>query len=319
MTIIGIDVSKKTFDATLRRPERPRLRQKFANKLSGFCEVLKWVQAQGEGPVTVGMEATGAYSQALALFCFEAGWTVYVINPARIKAYATAIGQKNKTDRMDSDTIAQFIERTSGLVPWAPLSKGQEELRALVRERIHVQDVLQAEKTRAQTSAHCVQAEGKERIKLLEEQHKALLTRIRKLIRSEAVLKRACEWVSSIPGLGFWTAAVLLSELPPITRQTKTRKIASLFGLCPSYAQSGTSVCKQLGRPGRRLLSHQLYMPALVAIRHNPILQEFAQRLKSRGKAAKQIIAAVIHRLLRLAVGVLKNGHAFDPKWRPAA
>lgn len=318
MTIIGIDVSKKTFDAVLLLPDGTVLRRKFQNKLSGFCELLAWVQERAVGPILLALEATGSYGQGLALFGFEAGWQVHVINPARIKAYAMAIGQKNKTDRADAGTIAQFAARTPGLIPWVPLSRSQEELRALVRERIHVQDLLQAEQTRAQTLAASVRTEATKRIQLLEAQRKALLVRIRKLIKSEAILTRACELVSSIRGIGFWTAAVLLAELPPITRTTKTRQIASLFGLCPSYAQSGTSVCKRLARGGRRLLSHQLYMPALVAIRRNPLIKDFAERLQTKGKAAKQVIAAVIHRLLRIAVGVLKSGQPFNPNWRSA-
>lgn len=316
MTIIGIDVSKKTFDAALLLPDGAVWRRKFQNKLSGFCEVLAWAQEKAPGSITLAMEATGSYGQGLALFAFEAGWQVHVINPARIKAYAVAIGQKNKTDRADAGTIAQFTARTPGLIPWVPLSQSQQELRALVRERIHVQDLLQAEQTRAQTLPGCVQAEARKRIQLLEGQRKALLLRIRKLIKGEAILVRASELVSSIRGIGFWTAAVLLAELPPITRTTKTRQIASLFGLCPSYAQSGTSVCKRLARGGRRLLSHQLYMPALVAIRRNPLIKAFAERLRTKGKAAKKVIAAVIHRLLRIAVGVLKTGQLFNPNWR---
>lgn len=319
MTIIGIDISKKTFDAALLLPGGPVLRRKFPNKLSGFCELLKWAQSNASGSITVAMEATGTYGEGLALFCFEAGWQVHVINPARIKAYAVAIGQKNKTDRADSETIAQFAARTPDLTPWVPLNQAQAELRALVRERIYVQNLLQAEQTRAQTAPSYVQAEAKKRIQLLESQRKALLSRIRKLIKDESALARACELLSSIRGIGFWTAAVLLAELPPITRTTKTRQIASLFGLCPSYAQSGTSVCKRRARGGRRLLSHQLYMPALVAMRRNPIMAAFAERLKTKGKAAKQIIAAVLHRLVRVAVGVLKSGQPFDPNWSQPA
>jgi transposase len=112
---------------------------------------------------------------------------------------------------------------------------------------------------------------------------------------------------------------VLLSELPPVDKGTRAREVASLFGLCPRIQESGTSVRgARLSGQGRRVLSHQLYMPALVAMKHNPVVRQWTGPMALRGKAGKQIVAAAIHKLLRLAVGVLKTQTSFTPGWKGA-
>jgi transposase len=271
------------------------------------------VQAHTPSTVVLAMEATGNYGENLAAFAFHTGWTVFVINPARIKAFSIAAGQRNKTDREDCLTIGLFVQSSPKLTPWVPLSEAKAELRHCVRERLHVQQLLQAEEARLLTTGSTEFI--KKRIELLKTQKHDLAQRITAVIKKDETLARAKKLLSSIPGIGAWTAAVLLSELPPIDAKTKSREVASLFGLCPRILQSGTSIAKagSVTGHGRKIVSHQLYMPALVALKHNPQIQTWAQRLKERHKRPKQIIAAVIDRLLRSAVGVLKTQTEFQP------
>jgi transposase len=318
---IGIDVSKSSFDAALLRPGASPIRRKFSNKLSGFMELNDWVQEQSSTvPIVLAMEATGRYGDDLAGFAFQAGWTVYVVNPARIKAFGTALGQKNKTDRADCLTIALFAEKTQGLIPWAPLGTARAELRELVRERLHVQRILIGEERRLDTAREVVRKIIQERINLFTAQVKALNIQIKKVIAADKELSHAARLLQTLPGIGAWTAEVLLSELPPIDKRTKARDIASLFGLCPRIFESGSSVHRRgtVASGGRRLVRHQLYMPALVAMKHNVQIHRWAATLKERGKTGKQIVVAVIHRLMRLAVGVLKNQTEYQPNWRTA-
>lgn len=315
---VGADISKETFDVALLGPEQKTVCRKFANKLSGFSELHQLVQAYNPSSVVLAMEATGNYGEALALFCYSLGWTVLVLNPARVKAYGIAVGQKNKTDRADSITIAQFAQNTRGLHRWTPRPAANEELNQLVRERLYVQKLLTAEQCRLQVAKPAVQPVIQERITLLREQLKKLWTSIRGLIKNDAQLSEASALISSIPGIGNWTAAVLLSQLPLIDKNTSARQMAALFGLSPRQRQSGTTLRGpgSLSRAGRRVISHQLYMPAVVALKHNALIRQWAEQLKQRGKKAKQIISAVIHRLLRIVVGVLKTQTPFQADWR---
>jgi len=316
---VGADMSKQSFDVTVLGPDQKQIRRKFANKLSGFSELNQLVQSYGASSVVLAMEATGNYGEGLALFCYSLGWTVLVLNPARVKAYGIAVGQKNKTDRADSLTIAQFAQSTPGLHPWAPRSAANQELSQLVRERLHLQKLLAGEQCRLQTAKLWVKPMIQKRITFFEEQIQQLWKSIKQLLKKDPELCRACELISSIPGIGEWTAAVLLSELPPIDKKTSARPIAALFGLCPRNRESGTSVRgRTLSRGGRRVISHQLYMPALAALKHNALLRQWAAQLRQRGKKSKQIIAAVIHRLLRIVVGVLKNQAPFQVDWKGA-
>lgn len=315
--VIGIDIAKDTFDVAVLLPEQTPVRRKLPNDANGYRELNKLVAGHDPLAISVAMEATGTYGDGLAQFCFQQGWTVFVLNPARVKAYATAVGQKNKTDRADALTIGRFAQKTADLMPWAPLGPAQAQLRQLVRERLYLKQLIVAEHARRQTAGASMQKTIQARVELFQKQDKELWTRIRKLIRQDAKLAQASKLIASIPALGAWTAAILLSELPAIDKKTSARQIAALFGLCPSIRESGTSV---RGRSrlshGRALVRKQLYMPAVVALKHNPLCRDWAQKLRARGKTGKQVLAAVMHRLLRLVVGVLKHQTPFDPSWK---
>jgi transposase len=318
--ILGVDISKKTFDVALLRADQKPERRKFANRPSGLLALAEWVAWLQPSSVALAMEATGVYGAALAQFAFDQGWTVFVLNPARVKAYAAALGQGNKTDRADCLLIGCFAQRTPDLLPWAPPGAARQELRALVRERLHTRQLLQGERNRQETAPLAARAFLAQRVKWLEEQADQLWKEIRQLIKRDAALQQGSRLLVSIPGVGPWTAAVLLSELPQIDAKTSARQVAALFGVCPRLLESGTSVRgARLSGRGRRLLSHQLFMPAMVALKHNPALKGWASGLAARGKLGKQIVAAAIHKLLRLAVGVLKTKTEFKPNWKGAA
>ena len=189
-----------------------------------------------------------------------------------------------------------------------------------MRERLHLQVRLAAEELRAQTASPRLLKMIRERIQFLQKQVKEATKNIAQTIKSDAALQREEELLRSIPGIGSWTAAVLLSELPPIDPRTKAREIASLFGLCPRIVESGSSVRGRacLSGRGRRVLAHQLHMPALVALKHNPLIKSWAAALIAKGKTGKQVVAAAAHKLLRIAVGVLKTNTEFSEQRRTA-
>ena len=159
------------------------------------------------------------------------------------------------------------------------------------------------------------------RISFLKEQLKDLNQRIKAVISADPQLAQNAKLIASIPGIGAWTAAVLLSELPEISPKTSARQIAALFGLVPKNVQSGTSVRRKasVGKPGRLVVRHQMYMPALVALKFNEAIRTWADGLRERGKTGKQIVLAVIHRLMRFVVGVLKTRQEFRLDWKTAS
>ena len=314
---LGVDISKKTFDVAVLRANQKPARRKFNNRPSGMLELAEWIGALQPSNVVLAMEATGIYGAALAQFAFDQGWTVFVLNPARVKAYATALGQGNKTDRADSLVIGCFAQRTPDLLPWAPACAARQQLRALVRERLHVQHVLQGERNRQETAPAAVRALLAQRVKLLADQVQEWWKEIKQLIKSDAALLQGSQLLVSIPGIGPWSAALLLSELPEINAKTSAREVAALFGVCPRIVESGTTVRGAgLKRAGRRVLSHQLFMPAMAALKHNERMRAWALGLAARGKRGKQIVAAAIHKLVRLAVGVLKTKTEFRADWK---
>ena len=130
-------------------------------------------------------------------------------------------------------------------------------------------------------------------------------------------MRQQCDLLVSIPGIGQWTAARLLAELPQWKSLAGPRQAAAHAGLTPRHHQSGTSVrgASHLAKTGSSRLRRALYMPALVAIRSNPLLKAFAERLRLAGKAPKQIICAVMRKLLHIAYGVLKHAQPFDPNY----
>ena len=134
MDILGIDLAKLTFDLTLLTSADLSQHHQFPNTQTGFKQLQQWLANQGVRQLHACMEATNVYWEALAQFLYDQGYTVSVVNPARIKGYAQSQMQRNKTDKQDSATIASFCA-THTLRAWTPPTAAQRKLRALVRHR----------------------------------------------------------------------------------------------------------------------------------------------------------------------------------------
>src|SRR6476659_5324251 len=141
MEYLGIDLAKLTFDATLLSDSGTQHYQAFPNTPEGFTQLQAWLTQHGVTELHACMEATNIYWEALATFLHQAGYTVSVVNPARIKGYAMATMQRNKTDKLDSAIIAWFC-KTHHPTAWQPLSEAHKRLRSLVRHR---EDLLQTQ------------------------------------------------------------------------------------------------------------------------------------------------------------------------------
>jgi transposase len=313
---LGIDIAKNTFEAHLLRAKAP-VQGSFANSPAGFAQLDRWLHKRRVGSVHACLEATGRYGEGLAEHLQAAGHTVSVINPARLKAFAQVTLTRTKTDQTDARLLAEFC-RTQQPAAWTPPAPAQRALRALVRRRASLLELYQAEANRRDSGETDpqVRASLAAVLAVLAEQVAAMDQAIAEQIQADAELARQHALLKSVPGIGALTAAVLLGELN-FSTYASARQVAAQAGLTPRQRQSGTSVHgkPRLSKQGSSQVRKALYMPAVVARQHNPVLQAWADQLEARGKPKMTIVCAVMRRLLHLCYGVLKSGRPFDPNY----
>lgn len=317
---IGIDVSKDTLDAYL-LPARgkPRYRS-FANTPAGHADLLAWADEGYLDGTVLGfcMESTGAYGEALANALTQAGKYVSIVNPARIKYAGLMRGQGNKTDKADAKLIAEYAQQ-QWPPAWQPPTPQARELQALVRRRDDLRQLAAREKGRlaAPGLTQATQRSIRRTVTFLEKEADRLQKQADALIADDESLTASRALLESIPGIGATTAATILGELPDPAHFASAQQAAAYAGLAPREYRSGTTVRKRtrLSKAGNARLRKALYLPALTAIRFNPLLGGFFERLVAAGKTRMAAIGACMRKLLMIAYGVLKNGVPFDPSW----
>lgn len=318
---IGVDIAKDSFEAAMVRQDKYQVGS-FTNDADGFRRFLSWLTKRHAGGAWVGIEATGRYGQELALFLHDKGYQVSLLNPAQIKAYAASQLRRNKTDRQDARVIAHFC-LTQELSRWAPPTAAQRELQALVRHLEALKMLRQQELNRLSTEppSEVVVQSLQTHVAFLDRQIAELTERIRNHIDRNPDLHGDEELLRTIPGIGPLTAARFLAEVPDVRLFQRAAQLAAYAGLTPRQRQSGTSVRGRthLSKTGNSRLRTALFMAALTALRHNPIVQAMAERLAARGKTRMQIVGAAMRKLIHLAYGVLITGRAFDPNYLQSA
>jgi transposase len=315
-SVVGIDVSKATLDAAILDGSGQWQAGRFANNHEGFSRLQRWLEKRSGPNVRICLEATGRYSRGVAHFLHEIGYRVSMVNPTKTPLYRSLIGQQNKSDESDAKLLAQYCA-THELEAWTPPSAHQEQLQELTRYL----DVLKREQTRlrnrlgAGPSTAWVLHDLKEQLAALEQRIANLEQEIETLTQQDDDQRHHFELLLSIPGVGRLTAARFLAEVPNLATFAKASDLAAYAGLVPRHYSSGTSVHKKsrLTKSGNPYLRNAFYMPALSAMRHNPIIRRFADRLAAAGKPKMVIVAAAMHKLIRLAYGVLKSNRPFDP------
>jgi transposase len=313
--IVGIDIAKDKFDVCLLSTTGQAQQNAFPNTKSGIHKLHSWLKKQGAKTAHICLEATGIYGDLVAETLHTRGYRVSVINPVRIKSYAASQMRRNKTDSLDAALIADYCRSQQPPI-WTPPIPELKELRALVR---HLDDLKQ-EKQRAhnrlevQTASQAVAQHWRAQISLLEKQIEQTLGLIHDHIDQHPDLKQQNDLLNTIPGIGDITACHLIAELGDMTRFQDVGEVVAFIGLNPRQHQSGKKqVTQGISRMGRAQLRAALYMPAVVAKRCNPRLQAWALQLSQRGLTGKQVIVAIMRKLVHLAYGILKSGRAFDP------
>ncbi len=310
--ILGIDVAKDTFNVALLQDEQVQSGQ-FTNDTAGFKLLTNWLHKRKQQTVWACQEATGRYGDELAEYLHAQGHTVSVVNPMAIKAYAKSKLMRNKSDKLDAVLIARYCQSERPLV-WSPPAP---EIRDL-RELVHQYDNLQAARQQAHNrlgaglKSPVVRKQLQAQLKFLDQQIEQLLQAIKDHIDAHPDLKRRQDLLESIPGFGLLTAAKIQSA--DIQRFDNARALSAFTGVTPMNRDSGTSVHRRpkFCKIGDADLRRDLYMPAVVAIRCNPLAKALYERLCAKGKSKMAALGAVMHKLLRLAYGVLKSGKPFD-------
>jgi transposase len=322
--ILGIDVAQATLAVALWRAGEPLAQGEFDNTPQGFKRLQRFLTNRQVEVAQVCLEATGRYWEQVAEFLVAEGHTVSVVNPARIKKYAESQLQRNKTDRLDAEIIADFC-RTQQPPPWSPPSAAQRELQTLVRHLADLETDRQRQRNRlhaldqAAHPASQVQANLRRQIDLLNQQIEQTQQAIQDHIDQDPDLRQQADLLESIKGIGDLTAAKLLGEYGDMRQFSNVRDVVAFAGLNPRHHQSGSSVRGQtrISKMGRSSIRAALYWPAITAMRFDPRQAALAERLAARGKSEMQIIVAVMRKLLHYAFGVLKSGQRYDPNFSP--
>jgi transposase len=317
MNHIGIDLSKKYYDVTLLPEGGEQSHAKFDNNINGHKQLVKWLKEQGIHQGHICMEATNVYWEGVAHYLYEKSYLVSVVNPARIKGHAMSQMQRNKDDKVDSYVNADFC-RVHHPRLWSPPSAQERTMRNLIRQRADFLEIETQEKNRL---ADCQDEANKNRLKrhiaYLNQEIEALEGEIRRHVAAHPTLKANYELLRSVKGLGEIVSWTILAEMPDMAEYEDAAAAAADAGVTPSHHESGDTVRRKpkMSKIGKSAIRGVLYLPALAAMRFNPLLKSFADRLTKKGKPKKVVIVAVMRKLIHLAYGVLKNKTPFDPNF----
>ncbi|ENW5773637.1 IS110-like element ISNgo3 family transposase, partial [Neisseria gonorrhoeae] len=306
MNIIGPDISKDTIDATLHKTNGSIHYIKFKNNDDGLKQFRLWIKGNRIRKVYIGMEATGIYYEKAADM-LSSYYTVYVINPLKIKDYGKSRFNRTKTDKADSNLIADYIKRHQDtLIPYQiPKNKALQKL-------INLKNQLQQQQKQIKNRLHSTEED------FIRNIHQDLIDTIQdkmeqvKIAISEQIKKQTdnnhYRNLQTIPSIGKDTASVLYAQLTEKHFKT-ANQFVSYAGLSPAIIQSGTSVRGRgrLSRYGNRRLKSTLYMPALCAYRFNAF-PKLINNLKKAGKPKMVIIVAIMRKLAKPAYYIVKTG-----------
>jgi transposase len=298
---IGIDTAKDSLQiistppgVNLNVPNSPEGRQKLVSALKEHTVSL------------IVLEASGGYEKSVAVELVDAGFKTVVVNPRQVRDFAKGLGELAKTDPIDAKVLARFAEVVQPS-PRPAASAQQNELAEMVNRRRQLVGALTQEKNRAgMTHLSRVAKSIDKHIQYLEAEVERLEEEMAKLIEADPTLRVKDNILRSSPGVGNGTSSMLLSLLPELGRLNK-RQIAALVGLAPYDRASGNWTGRSCIKGGRAEVRTLLFMPTLVAMRFNPTIRAFAQRLKAKGKAFKVVVTACMRKLLTILNTMIRN------------
>lgn len=305
---VGIDVSKVALDVSAYPGGNTWRVEHTPAGTAALAEELADLE-----PAVVVVEATGGLEVSLVVALGSAGLPVTVVNPRQVRDFARATGQLAKTDKLDAQVLAQFGAAVRPSVRPLP-DAARLELRALVTRRQQLLVMITAEKNRMRRTTPGVRQRIEINVRWLKEQLKELDRDQGDFLRSSPLWQEDAKLLRGVPGIGPIVTATLIARLPELG-SLNSKEVAALVGVAPFNRDSGTLRGKRTVWGGRGPLRTALYMATLVAVRHNPVLRDFYQRLCAAGKPKKVALTACLRKLLVILNSILKHRRP----WTPAA
>jgi transposase len=317
-TFVGVDVAKDKLDVAIKVSSSWK-EKIFKNNMNGYAKLLTWLCNSfntSTSNLFVCMEATGCYSEGLAEYLCVENVCTSVVNPMQIKNFARAKLTRNKNDQLDARVIASFAEKfkPANFIPCKEETKRIKELTKLISV-LETQKKLLKQQLES-LKVHDVRQRISVMISDIEDQLECLEKEVSTLIAMDSELETNKKHIISIKGLGEKTANRLIAYLPDINRFKTAKQLAAFAGLSPTQQRSGNWIGRtKISKYGDPKIRKVLYMPALVAKNTNPAFYEFSNRLKEKGLASKQVICAVMRKLIHIIFSLLKNNQDFNPEF----
>jgi transposase len=304
---IGIDVSKSQLDVYM-HPDA----QRYCVKQTDKDIITLGQKIKNMEHALVILEASGGYESIVVSLLTDMGISVVVVNPRQVRDFARATGTLAKTDTIDAQILARFGEAVKPDVRPLP-DDCTQKLRALVRRRQQIIEMLTMEENRFAQSSEPIADSIRQHITWLTQYLKDLDKDIRNLIRSTPIWREKEELLRSVPGVGSVLAATLLAQLPELGHLNR-KQIASLVGVAPLNRDSGAMRGRRMVWGGRGHLRAVLYMAVITAIRCNPAIMAFYKRLREAGKCPKVAITACMRKLLIILNAMVKHNVSWNPE-----
>jgi len=296
----GIDVAQDWLDVAIHGIGQP---WRVTPDEQGVAHLIRSMQEQQVALVV--LEATGGLEVPIAASLGAAGMAVAVVNPRQVRDFARSLGKLAKTDRMDAQVLAHFAAATRPTPRPLPHEQARE-LAALVARRRQVLQMHAAELQRRQRALPLVRHRIDRVVALLEQELQDLDTELRDRLRASLLWREQEDLLQSVPGVGPALTFSLLADLPELGTLSG-KQVAALVGVAPMNRDSGRWRGKRVVWGGRANVRAALYMPTVVAVRWNPVLREFYQRLVAAGKPKKVALVACMRKLLVILNAMLKH------------
>jgi len=307
--VAGIDVSKDWLDVALGAESL-----RVANEVAGVSSLIERLQAMSVGLVV--MEATGGYETQAASAIAGAGLRLAVVNPRQVRDFAKATGRLAKSDRIDAHVIAAFGQAIEPQIVQLP-DEQTRELQALLVRRSQLLGMRVQESNRLGPMQGAMRKQIKSHIAWLDRAIDEVNTDLTARLRSSPAWREKDELLRSLKGIGPITSGTLMASLPELG-QLNRRSIAALVGVAPFNRDSGTFRGRRAIWGGRAHVRHVLYMAAIAAVRSNPVIKPFYEKLIARGKPHKVAMVACMRKMLTILNAMMRSNTPWTPSWQGA-
>lgn len=305
---VGIDVGKQHLDLAVLGTAGTR---QYQNTSKGIRALSRYLKEKTLALIVV--EATGGYEYEVVTHMRKAQMPVALVNPTRVRRFAQAGGQLAKTDSLDAHVLANFGKTMQPEV-WQLKTEVEEGLSHLISRRRQLVGMLTSERNRLGTAQEAAQDSIKRHIAWMQDELAEIESGLQETIKAEPEYQQKMANLLSVPGVGPVTAITLIAQLPELGLVNR-QQIAALAGVAPLNHDSGRHKGKRRTLGGRSNVRSALYMAALSATRHNPVIKEFYERLLANGKEKKVALTACMRKLLVILNAIMRD----QQPWQYAA